>query len=360
MLAIHILIQLIILFVFVGCGTTTPINHINTAPEWYFALQSKPGRIIGYGKGRTRQEAENIALDDIAKQLEVEVHSESRKLTEDDQVSATVQRSQYIRVKSNIRFKRAPKTIHRDFNGSVYYIAKEFDRRPLSAIIKEQFDKHPLLSALKMSWYAAPSLKYGPVLKDIQAIKAAYGQDVTPNKVKLSRLNKQWLLSIGDFIYPVEESEILDLFNWHYVNPNTIALTIVDAKGLQSNVLKIGQRFQLLIKSAKFSGYLTVLNIYKGGRVGVIAENLKFKNQYVFPSDFNQMELEATTTEKQVTEKEVYLAILSRNEVDVSEFLHQSDVMLIEEQAFKVDSLMDWVSSNNIIAAGAGILEIIP
>ncbi|MFB6355361.1 MAG: hypothetical protein ABEJ65_02465, partial [bacterium] len=222
--------------------------------EWFGKASDNPHITVGYGTGRSVQEASRKALNDLADQVDSLSNSQLRA-----------------------RSQRRAENIH----GS-YYVSMTLDQRKPVIILSEQVrEKWGSLPA-DIKWNGPKYLYRGKLIQNLEKlITSSSGQSTRTVNLELIRKNHKWYLKVNEFSVLIAQPHFVKLLEWEdrgkLVNTSMIALSTDRGR----HRLLAGDRFLLEVTTPDTTGYFTVFNIYQDGRVSVLKDSTKFKDDHM-------------------------------------------------------------------------------
>ncbi|MEA2019225.1 MAG: LPP20 family lipoprotein [Campylobacterota bacterium] len=267
-------------------------------PNWYIKndIPSNQYELIGYGKGKTKEEASQFAKSDIANSIQTTVKSSfiSNTLSNNGSYSKNIESS--ISTSSNVNLSDLILMKTEYFDG-VYYIALKYVNLPFTKKVKLTFDDVEGIKKETNSY-----LLNTPLLKELKDEFGFYP------KVSIDKGN----LIIGNKSFNISKTTLKKLFSSNINN---------NLKLKAPTELKHQELYFIKIKS-KNNGYLTLIQIYENGETSILFDNKKVKNNSVFeyPNKNEYDGLEAYLNEKQIKAKDLTIAFICSEKKDFSYF----------------------------------------
>ena len=346
---------------------------LQAAPHWYenYAFKSNNQTYYAYGEGVSKDEAYQNAVSEIAKQLKVEVsskfHTEERLRNDNysNYSSNTVSTFSNATLK-NVKIKESSQEGHRFYVLLAYNYTTPFWYESRSV-------ETPLFSRLG----------FGQALTQNEAIASAK-KDLTSQGVKvIGRLNpiKSEIIAETYFIavsYPVipelrcsepQNSYLAQTalvksanklttcdYNYELIHQNgmwyvqyenilekltpyafsTLLLTLknphLSLTARKHDFLE-GDGFHLHLGSTN-DGYVSVLNVYEDGRVGVVLSNQVIKKNvnFTYPDYKSGQEFVAHLIKPSVPTKDMYVALFSLTKLDLTLFEEQASQQVTDKE----------------------------
>ncbi|QOY52298.1 LPP20 family lipoprotein [Candidatus Sulfurimonas baltica] len=299
---------------FVACGTPKPKVY----PQWYKnrELQSAVKyEIIGYGNGNTIKDAEASAKEDIAQTLISKVDSSFTSTSTDDKTTSKA----ILKVTSNLNLQNV-KTIKQEQIDGLFYVALKYKNLDLAYRVKTtignfECTKQELNSYLLLT----PLVKK---LTDSLGCKLNF---------KLDRRNEAWYLKYKEYLFLLSDDEFEELYETN----------INDNFEFKSNktVLTDGDSFYFTFNS-KQDGYITLLNVYENGVVTLLQPSAPIKNSIQIPSKDSENYFEAGLVKEDENTYDLYVAIYTKEPLNMSRFEYANEDLASSELAYKFDELI--------------------
>lgn len=361
-------VLLILVSLIAACSSTgekMPAGNQTTsaqAPAWFTQLTQQPGRLLGYGRGESRNIARQNALAEIAQQFEVEVKStvSSDLSVVDDKVMRSD--SKRIKLATNQKLKHARIIKEEEIKGTVY-IAAEVDMRPAEKILAEdlleQWGSKPTAIKWKGHKWLANSIF---VHKLNRQITSPDGSGVKNVDISLTRKNKTWFLNLDDNVIPLNELDLPNLIAWENTNALDFVIFASPEKSTQQkNRLKHGEAFMLEVEAINPTGFYTLFNIYPNGNTVLVQDSKTLESLQSFPTEAMRKEglhMYAETLERGKPSRDVFLAIRSSKKLDTSLFEAISESQA--KNTFHLHTLLDMLQQPSIVDIAVARVNIQP
>lgn len=299
-------------------------------PEEFSEIQAEDNEIIGYGEGASREEACTNAKKDIAKQIQTQIYSEDRfeKAVENNKLSEkgkTTVTEKTDAVLTDVDCKKA------EPRGNTWYAAARYE----NLSIENKFVKR--VSQLKQPCREERQNKYLGQTLLVKTINKDLG--CKPD-IRIARKNKRWYLAYGQIEIQMTDAEFERLFK----NPYACDAITLKPSG---EILTEGSVLSFSI-AAKNEGYISLLNVYENGEVFVISSNqpIKANKKLAIPDPASDQELVCglITPEKQASD--LYVAVYSKNKLDLSRIQQVGKKVEKDEEHFKFDELLNILDEN--------------
>jgi len=309
-----IIIYLLITLLFVGCNTPKPQDY----PQWYEnrTLHSAVKyEAIGYGQGKTLQEAQAIAKEDIAHTLISRVDSSFTSVSTDKK--STNKANLKITSKLSLHNVKTIKQVQLD---NIFYVALKYRNLDLAYRIKTTVTNIECIEDYDSYLSQTPLIK---------KLTTSIGCEID---FKLDRRNEAWYLTYKEHLFLLSDDEFEEL----YVSRTNDSFEFISNK----RILTDGDSFYFTLNSKK-SGYITLLNIYENGIVTLLQPSIPIKNSIQVPSRDSENYFEAGLVKEGVNTYDLYVAIYTKKSLDMSRFEYANKDLAESELAYKFDELID-------------------
>ncbi len=349
------------------------IATLQAIPIWYanHTVKSNSNIYYGYGQGLTKKEAYQNAASEISNQLKVEISSifKIEDRVRNDNVTNFV--SKHITSNSHSILKNI-KIIESTKDNNIFYILLEYnyttprwyESRTVEAPLFSKLGYGQAYRQSKAINMAKEDLKSQgiDILKEVKPRKSEIINDTYFVAVSYRRvpklechpsqnefLSKTSLVQEANKLTNCQHDYQLRYFNnaWHLsykkisekLTPRELSslLINVDSKEVSIETHKYdfheGEGFYLNITSKK-SGYVSVLNVYRDGRVGVVLKN-KIVNDnanFSFPSKESGQEFVASLITPSVATKDMYVVLYSKTKLKLSKFEKQNSKKVTDKE----------------------------
>lgn len=318
------LLTFLITLLFIGCGEIQP--KPKTYPHWYENRELRSAlkhEIIGYGEGKTIKEAEANAKENIAQTLLSKVDSSVSTIKTADinntENTFSQKSKSELRVTSKLNLQNL-KTMRLEQLTGTFFVAVQYKNLDLAYRIKEKVgnihcDEQPANSYLLKT----------PLFKKITSILGC------ALDFKLDRKNTAWYLNYKEYPFLLSDNEFEELY---------VATTNSNFE-FKSNktILQDGDPFYFTFRS-KADGYITLLNVYESGIVTLLQPSLSIRNTLQIPSKESANTFEASVIKKDEDTYDLYVAIFTKEPLDMSRFEYADEELSANEMAYKFDELM--------------------
>jgi len=266
-------------------------------PSWFGTIKPNNSyEIIGYGEATNLNEAKQNARDEIAKQIKVNIKSEIQTTKESKQNEYIKNTTSTSKQDTSVELSSI-EILQNEKDGDTWYVALSYDNRPITTKLIQK------LAGVKCAKLPHPYLSNTGFYKKL----ASDGmEENTTNCVVPSFDNG--VNYIGTSLVRVDFD--FDILLESVSNGMSVNAT--------KTKLKNNETFRLSIDAPK--GYLSIFNIYEGGKVNVALANKEFKSdvKYNFPEAKQEFELSSSI--KKEREIEGYFVISSRTKLNLSRF----------------------------------------
>jgi len=308
---------------FIGCGNPKPQAY----PQWYKhrELQSTVKyEVIGYGQGKTIKEAEANAKEDIAQTLISKVHSSFTSETSVYNDTFTNKNEAKLKITSNIHLHNV-KAIKKEQLNNIFYVALKYKNLDLAYRIKTT------IGSLQCN-----KKQYNNYLSRTPLIKELTASIGCKLDFKLDRRNEAWYLKYNEHLFLLSDDEFEEL----YVSKINDKFEFTSSK----RVLTDGDSFHFALNS-KREGYVTLLNVYENGTVTLLQPSILIKNSIQVPSIDSENYFEAGLVTEGVNTYDLYVAIYTKKQLDMSRFEYANEDLAESEIAYKFDELINLVDT---------------
>ena len=301
------------------------------APSWYGSLpNANPYVIIGYGEGKSFEEAKINAKNDIAKTIASQINSSFEIQTSlkngdvnhkaQENISETTQLSLFD-----------VKIIEKAVIAGDFFVALSYENLPLSSKLVQVGGK-------ALCGEPHPYLLQTPIFKNIsRELNCSVGAQVT-------RDNNQWYLGHNQYRSIIKRSDLHEL------------MIETSKKGLHVRAsrseVKENESYSLQIDGIQNHGYLSLFDLYDDGRVVVVEKNIDLsklhKNAVIYPDDFKKdLELSGGVLEAGKDTLDLYVVLISDEPLKLSSFLLMGQNIEKSEIAFAFDKLLSLMQENS-------------
>ena len=291
-------------------------------PEWYLQLSQKKGEIVGYGSGKTLEEAVAKAKRDIAQSIRTRVRS--RSSIEQKQANDTYsQKVETVLHEDTDVVLSDVSTLRQSKKESLWYVALKMVNLPFT----KRF-------ARKIGPFSCTSMKQNRYLADTPLVKALNYELSCELDVRLIRNHGLWYLSYRYTQISLGPHDLERLFVQHESEDIVLKASSSD--------LREGDRFTFFL-TPSLDGFISLLNVYASGEVFVLESNRTVRKgkSFVFPDPSGETELVAGLWKKGQSTHDLYVALAGPQRIDLSRIQTASDDVLKEERHYKFDELLD-------------------
>jgi hypothetical protein len=291
-------------------------------PSWFGIIKPNNSyEIIGYGEALNLNEAKQNARDEIAKQIKVNIKSEIQTTKESKQNEYTKNTTSTSKQDTSVALSSV-EILKNEKDGDTWYVALSYDNRPTTTKLIQKLEgkicknpPHPYLS--KSRFY--------------RQLKAEQLEQNISNCIMPTFDNGVNYIGIGEERVSFDFDDILESVS------NGVSVNATKTK------LKNNETFHLTIDAPK--GYLSIFNIYEGGKVNVVLANKEFKNdsRYRFPEATQEFELSSSI--KKEREIEGYFVISSLSKLNISHF-GATEFSANESEKYQFDEFLKLLENN--------------
>jgi len=315
----RIVLVIFITLAFLGCGGAKPTTGMIAGPAWYLKqnvqAQTKYDT-LGYGEGSTLKEAELNAKESIAQTLSSKVDSKM-SLHSTDEFSRT---KAEVKITSNVNLQNL-KTLKKQHLNGTYYVAIKYENLDLAYRVEKSIG-HINCENEKMNSY----LQKTSLAKSVNsAVKCEIA-------TKLQRRNSAWYLTYKEHMFLLNESEFEQL----YISTNSTKYGFESSK----KVLKDGDSFHFSFSSNE-TVYVTLLDVYANGVVTLLQDSTLVDGSLQIPSKESDSYFEAGLVKEGEDTHDLYVAIFTKEPIDMSRYEYANEELASSELAYKFDELLD-------------------
>jgi len=318
----RIFLAVLVMLTLAGCGGTKPNPNEGLSPAWYMK-QNLPVfnkyEIIGYGEGESFKEAEANAKEDISQRLSSEVDS-SISVHSTDKGSMSEAK---LKVTSKLNIQNV-KTIKREQMENGFFVALKYENLDLAYRVQKTIGNVECKNE-EVSSYMKETTLY-------QSIKKAVECELS---VKLQRRNSAWYLTYKEHMFLLSDSEFEQL----YTSIQNQKYSFEPSK----KVLRDGDEFHFTF-SADEDMYVTLLDVYENGIVTLLQASTQFSGDLQIPSKESESYFEAGLVEEGKDTHDLYIAIFTKEPLDISRYEYANEELASSELAYKFDELINFIS----------------
>jgi len=304
------LILLPVIILFLGCATKeVKITTVkDSEPNWFYTIKpTNKNEIIGYGIAQSLVEAKKIAMSDIVKSISIKIQS-----------SANISKSSIdgifnTNISTNLQTKSAAilsgvKFIKTEQIGKLWYVSAKYNNAPLELKIKALLPQN--IKIEKQNNYLKNTRLFKKINKEI-GISLNY---------QIIRKDNLWQIKYNDILLPINQDNFYKLFSNYKENKFFLETN--------KTIYKENDEMYFNLYNQQ-DGYISILYVEHNGKVGVLLANKSSNKPFKYP------DLKSEDTFKVVNPynkpiQELYIALYSKNKIDLSEFENISDNLLDE------------------------------
>ncbi len=316
-----IFFSIVITLSFLGCGGTSPTPEIESNPSWYMEQTLKTDtkyEIIGYGEGSNLDEAKANAKEDIAQKLSSNVQSSMSIISNDEGSKSNAN----LNITTNINLVNL-KTLKMQEVNSSYFVALKYENLDLAYRMKKSFGDTKCENGDVNSYIKNTTI--------FQNITSAVGCELS---IKLQRENSAWYLTYKEQMFLLNNSE----FEQFYESINNQKYTFM----ANQKVLKDGDSFYFNLSSDEMV-YVTLLDVYENGIVTLLQDSILIDKKLQIPSKDSQSYFEAGLVKENQDTHDLYVAIFTKEPLDMSRFEYANEELASSELAYKFDQLINFI-----------------
>lgn len=309
-------------FVIVLCLLMDPCTRVSASPpDWFLKLPHKHYEIVGYGEGKTLEEARTKATKNIAQSIQTRILSESvfeEKLADRNYSQNARTR---LQEKTDVVLSELT-TVRKEYREGLWYLAVKVENLPF-----------PKKMARRLGDYACKQQRQNPYLSGTPLIQALNAELGCRPDVRLIRNHGLWYLSCDHTMLALSARDFERLFVSYTSEDLFLGSTKTD--------LVEGDVFSLTLKP-KRKGFLSLLNVYQNGMVSVLVANkpVESNEEVAFPDPSGDVELVAGLARDGGATFDLYVCLFSRRKIDVSRIQSAGSQVSRDETDFKFDEVL--------------------
>ncbi len=277
-------------------------------PSWFYNLKSTDkNEIIGYGIDKSLSEAKRNAMADIVKSISVSIQSStniSKRSVNGDFNSdvSTNLKTKAQAVLTGIKFIKTEQI------GELWYVSALYNNAPLELKLKELLPQN-IITEIQNNY-----------LKNTRLFKKINNEIGIKLNYQVIRKDNLWQVKYNDILLPLNQDNFYNLFS-NYKDKNLF---------LKANkkIYKENDEMYFNIQNSQ-SGYISILYVEHNGKVGVLLTNKESNKSFTYPNLKSEDTFKiANPYNKPI--QELYIALYSKNKIDLSEFENISNNLLDE------------------------------
>ena len=305
------------------------IQSVFATPLWYHNLTSNESNTyIGYGSGSSENEAKQNALLDISGQISTVVKSEYKgdKKLIDGIYTKDISEQTSQKTNSSLSDYEVLKVE----NSDLWYVAIKYENR---ASIDKFIQKIKALPTLQNNTTQKKQNSFLSQTLIGKELQSALGFELD---FKLFRKDTLWYIKYEDTLQVLSKKD----FEKFFVTTQNPNLSLATNK--KNNILKDKEPYHFMIDS-KQDGYVTLLDTYEDGTVGIIAKNLKIlKDKKIqFPDEKSDMLFEASILEEGKDTFDLYTLIYTKKPLILDRFALSESELIKDERYKNFDELIE-------------------
>ena len=304
---------------FIGCTTKeTKINSDissekkiitkSAEPSWLYTIKpTNENEIIGYGMAISLSEAKKVAMSDIVKSISIKIQSSANisKSTIDGIFNTNISTNLQTKSAATLNGIKFIKT--EQING-LWYVSAKYNNSPLELRLK---DLLPLnISKAKQNNYLQNTRLFKKINKEI-GLNLDY---------QIIRKDNLWQIKYNDILLPINQDNFYNLFS--NCRENNLFLKA------NKTIYKENDEMYFNIHNLQ-DGYISILYVEHNGKVGVLLANKSSNKSFIYPN-FESEETFKIVNPYNKPIQELYIAIYSKDKIDLSEFENINDKLLDE------------------------------
>ena len=308
------------LFIFLSLSFSLLI----ASPSWFYNLKpANKNELIGYGIDKDITKAKQKATTNIVQSISVNIHSSVNISDTDVDGKFSSKSSTKMKSESNAVLSGV-KTIRSVQKNNKWYVAVKYDNSPIEIKFKKLLPKK--LKNEKQNLY----------LENTALIKNFNNEISKKLNYKLIRKDRLWQIKHKDTMLPLSQENFYKLFS----NVSNKNIKIQANKKIYK---KNNKMFFKILQNQ--TGYISILYVEHNGKVGVLLANKKSTKSFTYPNTKTE-ETFSIVNPYGHTIRELYIAIYSKDPLNIDEFETVSD-NLLDETNFNFHKLIPLLNNSN-------------
>jgi hypothetical protein len=275
-----------------GCA----LNSTRIYPEWFskhIVSDSNQHLIVGFGEGKSKEEAKQNALRGISEQIKLQVNSSSSsrktvdRINKEESFQSSFEEKVALYSSSDLS---GAKLLKESYLDGIYYLSYGFDNRSLP---------------LKIKGLSCKTKRIGDDFKSHLPINRA-----TACQWALEYRQNSWYLDIGSKSITLRD---IDLFNNFFLSASNNRLKVDISP---SNRVQNGDYYHIEITSKNLN-FISMFLINELGQVQVLFANRESKgDSYIFPDlkQYNGLLAHKDIEDKRATQRDMLLVFNCKNQ----------------------------------------------
>jgi len=315
----------LIALLFLACGNAEPIPHAKSFPSWFVKKEFVPHaefELVGYGHAATLQEAMAQAKEEIALTLLSKVESRFTSHSTDDESRSVAE----LKVTSKLNLQNL-KTLKQEQVANTFFVALSYENLDFASRVKRDLNISTCQDE-KLGRYIPQSVLH-------KKLMASLGCKLD---FKLHRQNSAWYLKYKEHLFLLSDKEFEEL----YATQKSSSFTFRASKDVLLDTESFWFEFE-----TKESGYITLLDVYENGIVTLLSPSTKIENNIQIPSKESSHTFVAGVVQEGVDTHDLYVALFTKEPLDMSRFIHADGDLTSNEKAYKMDELIELLNSHD-------------
>lgn len=305
-------------------------------PSWFGSLPNTNAyEIIGYGEGKTLEEAKTNAKNDIAKTISSHIKSSfiTQISVKNDSVDHRAQEK--ISETTDLSLSNV-KIVQKEMSDGKVFVALSYEILPL-------WSKLVQLGGKSLCGEANPYLMQTPLLQNIsRELNCSVA-------VAITRDNNQWYLGHNEHRSILTQNELQKLMIETSSKALHVSITADQAQ------VKEDESYTLHLNNIPKKGYLSLFDLYDDGRVVLMEKNIDLaklrKTALHYPNDLrDDFELTGGVVEMGKDTLDLYIIIISNEPLKLSNFATMGENIERSDFAFAFDKLI-FLMQNNLFSS---------
>ena len=301
------------------------------SPDWFYKLEpANKYEIIGYGDGKTLNEARLNAKNDIAKTISSHISSSFESQTFDKNSNIEHSVKEDITESSELVISDVM-TMKEEEKDDKFFVALKYENLSLlNKLIK--YGNTTLCG--KANLYLSKTILLQKLSQELNCSAA----------VELTRDNNQWYLGHNKYRNIITSDNLRSL----------MIETSSNNLHLQATQLEVreDETYSLKIENIASRGYLSIFDLYEDGRVVLMESNIDltklYKTKLLYPEEIKkELQLSGGVLKVGHDSLDLFVVIVSEKPLLLSSFIPMGQEIEKSEMAFGADHLFELMEKNS-------------
>lgn len=307
--------------------------------------------IIGVGVGDSLENATDLALTDIGKQLRVDVKNEERLETRSANSKVRSDYSSSTNIVSDVRGLTGTKRECWDPNASndQHVVVFSFDKRSVDAKVADWLVEQGFQVTDDTQLLAPTMMSDSAFLLRLKQLTQLAGQPLDRLALSLLFNNDAWELAVNGRRFVLLDNDLFDLIG-NKVDPDVkiVSYDLASEKFELVRKLTHNQEFKFAFRKDEYR-YVSVFNLLQDGRIAELLANEKVQPSKLIPAD-EGLNFQAYLEKGQTVVKDMYVLLFSEQPIGTHSFhrLEVNEAIGQDQYAYAVDKFLDWAQSQPV------------